>query len=316
MSGTGSQSAATNAPKPRVTGLKSMTGYAQARAVENDWNLRITIRSVNHRFLDLHLRLPEGFEPVEPRIRKIIRERVRRGHLDVTLHYELAGPAAVGVNEEVAAAYLAAVNSLRKKFAIQTEPDLAAILRLPGVIGAATGSLDKGLEGIETIVVGVLSEALEKLDRMRAEEGVHLCNDMNARLATITTLTAEVAKLAERARPAFARRLEARLKELLGEAPLDPTRLAQEVAIAAERSDVSEELARLASHVQQFSSLIATGSDAGKKLDFLLQEMQRESNTLLSKTPGNEADGLEITRLGLEIKSEIEKLREQVQNIE
>jgi uncharacterized protein (TIGR00255 family) len=316
MSGTESQSAAMNASKPRVTGLKSMTGYAQARAVEQDWNLRITIRSVNHRFLDLHLRLPEGFEPVEPRIRKIIRERVRRGHLDVTLHYELAGPAAVGVNEEVAAAYLVAVNSLRKKFAIQTEPDLAAIFRLPGVIGAATGSLDKGLERIETLVIEVLNEALEKLDRMRAEEGVHLCNDMNARLATITTLTAEVAKLAERARPAFARRLEARLKELLGEAPLDPTRLAQEVAIAAERSDVSEELARLASHVQQFSSLIATGSDAGKKLDFLLQEMQRESNTLLSKTPGNEADGLEITRLGLEIKSEIEKLREQVQNIE
>jgi uncharacterized protein (TIGR00255 family) len=316
MSGTGSQSAAMNASKPRVTGLKSMTGYAQARAVEQDWNLRITIRSVNHRFLDLHLRLPEGFEPVEPRIRKIIRERVRRGHLDVTLHYELAGPAAVGVNEEVAAAYLVAVNSLRKKFAIQTEPDLAAIFRLPGVIGAATGSLDKGLERIETLVIEVLNEALEKLDRMRAEEGVHLCNDMNARLATITTLTAEVAKLAERARPAFARRLEARLKELLGEAPLDPTRLAQEVAIAAERSDVSEELARLASHVQQFSSLVATGSDAGKKLDFLLQEMQRESNTLLSKTPGNEADGLEITRLGLEIKSEIEKLREQVQNIE
>jgi uncharacterized protein (TIGR00255 family) len=165
-------------------------------------------------------------------------------------------------------------------------------------------------------VVGVLNEALDKLDRMRAEEGIHLCSDMNARLATITTLTADVAKLAERARPAFARRLEARLKELLGETPLDPTRLAQEVAIAAERSDVSEELARLGSHVQQFTSLIATGSDAGKKLDFLLQEMQRESNTLLSKTPGNDSDGLEITRLGLEIKSEIEKLREQVQNIE
>jgi uncharacterized protein (TIGR00255 family) len=316
MSTTGSQSAAVNTSKARVTGLKSMTGYAQARSVENDWNLRITVRSVNHRFLDLHLRLPEGFEPVEPRIRKIIRERVRRGHLDVTLHYELAGPAAVGVNEEVAAAYLVAVNSLRKQFAIQTEPDLAAIFRLPGVIGAATGSIDEGLERIEAVAVGVLNEALDKLDRMRAEEGVHLCNDMNARLATITTLTADVAKLAERARPAFARRLEARLKELLGETPLDPTRLAQEVAIAAERSDVSEELARLGSHVQQFTSLIATGSDAGKKLDFLLQEMQRESNTLLSKTPGNEADGLEITRLGLETKSEIEKLREQVQNIE
>ena len=292
-----------------------MTGYAQARAVENDWNLRLTIRSVNHRFLDLHLRLPEGFEPVEPRIRKMIRERVRRGHLDVTLYYELAGPAAVGVNQEVAAAYLAAANALRTKFNIQTEPDVAAILRLPGAIGIAA-SLDHDIDRIEAVVVVVLSEALDRLDRMRAEEGVSLCNDMNTRLANITVLTAEVTKLAERARPAFARRLESRLKELLGEAPLDPTRLAQEVAIAAERSDVSEELARLASHVQQFSSLIATGSDAGKKLDFLLQEMQRESNTLLSKTPGNEAEGLEITRLGLEIKSEIEKLREQVQNIE
>jgi uncharacterized protein (TIGR00255 family) len=293
-----------------------MTGYAQARAVENDWNIRLTIRSVNHRFLDLHLRLPEGFEPVEPRIRKIIRERVRRGHLDVTVHHELAGPAAVGVNQEVAAAYLLAVNSLRKKFDIQTEPDLASILRLPGVIGPATGSLEEGLGRIEAIVAGVLNEALDKLDRMRAEEGVHLCNDMNARLQSITALSEDVAKLAERARPAFARRLGARLKELLGDEPLDPTRLAQEVAIAAERSDVSEELARLASHVQQFTSVIATGSDAGKKLDFLLQEMQRESNTLLSKTPGNEAEGLEITRLGLEIKSEIEKVREQVQNIE
>jgi uncharacterized protein (TIGR00255 family) len=316
MSGTGSQSATVNPSKARTTALKSMTGYAQARAVENDWNLRLTIRSVNHRFLDLHLRLPEGFEPVEPRIRKIIRERVRRGHLDVTLHYELAGPAAVGVNEEVAAAYLVAVNSLRKKFAIQTEPDLASILRLPGVIGAATASLGEGIDGIETVVARVLSEALDRLDRMRAEEGINLCNDMNARLAAISTMSADLEKLAERARPAFARRLETRLKELLGEMPLDPARLAQEVAIAAERSDVSEELARLASHVQQFTSLIATGSDAGKKLDFLLQEMQRESNTLLSKTPGNEAEGLEITRLGLEVKSEIEKLREQVQNIE
>jgi uncharacterized protein (TIGR00255 family) len=316
MSGTKSQSAVVDGSMPGASGLKSMTGYAQASAVESDWNLRLTIRSVNHRFLDLHMRLPEGFEPVEPRVRKIIRERVRRGHLDVTLHYELAGPAAVGVNQEVAAAYLVAVNSLRKQFGIQTEPDLASILRLPGVIGPASASVESGIERVEVAVVSALLEALDKLDRMRAEEGLNLCREMSTRLKGITTLAAQVSALAERARPAFAKRLEARLKELLGEAPLDPARLAQEVAIAAERSDVSEELARLSSHVQQFSALIATGSDAGKKLDFLLQEMQRESNTLLSKTPGNEAEGLEITRLGLEIKSEIEKLREQVQNIE
>lgn len=305
-----------NAAKPSTSSLKSMTGYAQARAVENGWSLRVTIRAVNHRFLDLHLRIPEGFEPLEPRIRQLLRERVRRGHLDVTLYYELAGPAAVGVNHEVAAAYLKAVNSLRQEFGIATEPDLAAILRLPGVIGPPAASVEEELERLETVVVQCLHEALVKLDAMREEEAGHLRQEMSARLHGIAALAANVEVLAENARPAFARRLQVRLQELLGEAPLDPTRLAQEASIAAERSDVTEELARLRSHVQQFESLLAGAADVGKKLDFLLQEMQRESNTLLSKSPGNDAEGLEITRLGLEIKSEIEKLREQVQNIE
>lgn len=293
-----------------------MTGYAHAQVAEHGWSLRISVRSVNHRFLDLHLRVPEGFEPIEPRIRQIVRERVRRGHLDVTLHYDLAGPAAVGVNREVAAAYLQAVNSLREEFGIETQPDLAAILRLPGVIGLPAASIGEELARLESAVTRCLGEALDKLDRMREDEANHLREEMSARLRTITQLAAQVEPLAERARPAFARRLELRLKELLGEAQLDPTRLAQEAAIAAERSDVSEELTRLRSHVQQFESLLAGASDIGKKLDFLLQEMQRETNTLLSKTPGNEAEGLEITRYALEMKSEIEKLREQVQNIE
>jgi uncharacterized protein YicC (UPF0701 family) len=299
-SGAGSKIVADDASQPRLarsSGLKSMTGYAQTRIVENGWSLRVAVRSVNHRFLDLHLRVPEGFEPVEPRIRQIVRERVRRGHLDVTLHYELAGPAAVGVNREVAAAYLEAVNQLRRDFEIEPQPDLAAILRLPGVIGPAAASLDK-------------------LDRMRADEANALRVEMSERLRTIAELATKTEAIAERAHGAFAKRLESRLKELLGEAQLDPARLAQEAAIAAERSDVSEEITRLRSHVQQFESLLAGAGDIGKKLDFLLQEMQREANTLLSKTPGNEAEGLEITRLALEIKSEIEKLREQVQNIE
>lgn len=293
-----------------------MTGYAQARALEKGWSLRVTIRSVNHRFLDLHLRVPDGFEPVEPRIRQIIREHVRRGHLDVALHYELAGPAAVGVNQEVAAAYMQALASLKKKFNIETEPDLATILRLPGVIGAAAASIEDDLASLEAAVAQCLTEALEKLNLMREQEAAHLCREMSDRLHAIASLAAKVEPIVESARPQFAKRLESRLKELLGEAQLDPARLAQEAALAAERSDVSEELARLRSHVQQFESLLAGASDVGKKLDFLLQEMQREANTLLSKTPGIEHEGLEITRLGLEIKSEIEKLREQVQNIE
>jgi uncharacterized protein (TIGR00255 family) len=293
-----------------------MTGYAQARVVENGWSLRVSVRSVNHRFLDLHLRVPEGFEPIEPAIRQIVRERIRRGHLDVTLHYELEGPAAVGVNEEVAAAYLAAVNSLRSKFSIASEPDIAAILRLPGVIGPPASSLEEEMVKLEGVATRCLSEALDKLDRMREREAVHLREEMSARLRAIAGLAAKVAILAERARPAFARRLEARVRELVGEVQLDPARLAQEAAIVAERGDISEELVRLGSHVRQFESHLQGSADVGKKLDFLLQEMQRETNTLLSKTPGNEAEGLEITQSGLEIKSEIEKLREQVQNIE
>jgi uncharacterized protein YicC (UPF0701 family) len=272
-----------------------MTGYAQSRAAENGWSLRVTIRSVNHRFLDLHLRMPEGFEPLEPRIRQIIRERVRRGHLDVTVYHELAGPAAIGVNHEVAAAYLKAATLLRKDF---------------------NASLESELARIEAVLARCMAESLDKLDRMREEEANLLRHEMSTRLRNIAALASNVTALAERARPAFAKRLETRMKELLGETQIDPGRLAQEAALAAERSDVSEELVRLRSHVQQFEGLLASSNEAGKKLDFLLQEMQREANTLLSKTPGNDGDGLEITRIGLEIKSEIEKLREQVQNIE
>ncbi|HKQ87610.1 MAG TPA: YicC/YloC family endoribonuclease [Candidatus Acidoferrales bacterium] len=297
-------------------GLRSMTGYAQAHAVENGWSLRVSLRSVNHRFLDLHLRVPEGFEPLEPVMRKIVRERLRRGHVDLTVQYEMAGPAAVGVNQEVAAAYMRAVKELREKFAMRNEPDLAGILRLPGVIGPPVASIENEMERLETAITRSLSEAIDKLDKMREQEAGHLCEEMATRLAAMQKLVARMEKLAERVRPAFAKRLETRLKELLGEAPVDPTRLAQEAAIAAERSDVAEELARLRSHVQQFESLLAGASDVGKKMDFLLQEMQREANTTLSKTPGSEAEGLEMTQIGLELKSEIEKLREQVQNIE
>jgi len=308
--------ASKHAAESVASSLKSMTGYAEARTIEKGWNIRVTIRAVNHRFLDLHIRMPEGFEPIEPRIRQTVRQSVRRGHLDLTVYYEPAGKAAVGVNEEIAAAYLQSANALREKFGLKSEPDLAAIMRLPGVVAAAGAKLDGNLEQIEAAVVGCLDESLAKLARMRATEGGHLREEMSARLRNITTLSERVASLAAAAQPAFAKRLEARLQALLGDAQIDPTRLAQEAAIAAERADVSEELARLRSHVQQFEGLLAGAPDVGKKLDFLLQEMQREANTLLSKSPGTEAEGIEITKIGLEIKSEIEKLREQVQNIE
>jgi uncharacterized protein (TIGR00255 family) len=184
------------------------------------------------------------------------------------------------------------------------------------VIGPPSASIEDEMERLEKAVAKCLTEALEKLDRMREQEAAHLREEMSARLAAMEKLVDRLEKLAERVRPAFAKRLETRLQELLGEGQIDPTRLAQEAAIAAERSDVAEELSRLRSHVQQFGSLLSGAADVGKKMDFLLQEMQREANTTLSKTPGSEAEGLEMTQIGLELKSEVEKLREQVQNIE
>jgi uncharacterized protein (TIGR00255 family) len=299
-----------------VPALKSMTGYAQARVEENGWTLRLSLRSVNHRFLDLHLRLPEGFEPLEPGIRQVIRERIRRGHLDVTLHFEPAGPAAVEVNREIASAYLKAAEELRQKFQMKSEPDLAAILRLPGVIAPPIASIEDNLERLGELVSACLKEALERLDLMRQSEGRVLSVELSKRLKSITEHVTVIEGLAQKVRPAYMKRLEARLKELLHESQLDPARLAQEAAMAAERSDVSEELSRLRSHVLHFEAMLTGAAEAGKKLDFLLQEMQRESNTLLSKTPGTEAEGMAMTELGLEVKSEIEKLREQIQNVE
>jgi len=299
---------------------KSMTGYAQARVEQDGWSLRISLRSVNHRFLDLHLRLPEGFELFEPRIRQILRERVPRGHIDVTVHFEPLGPAAVQVNRELAEAYLKAAEELRQKFSMKTEPDVVAILRLPGVIadtGGPGGKLEENeQERLGAQVAACLGQALERLDQMRRSEGRLLAEEMSRRLGRIAEHAARIETLAERSRPAYARQLEARLKELLGAVPLDPARVAQEAALLAERGDISEELARLRSHVDQFHKLLVGAGERGKKLDFLLQEMQREANTMLSKTPGIEAEGLAITDLALEVKSEIEKLREQAQNVE
>lgn len=306
-------------PKTDAQACKSMTGYAQARVQHNGWALRISLRSVNHRFLDLHLRLPEGFDAFEPLIRQAVRERLRRGHVDVTLHFDPAGPAAVQVNRGLAEAYWKAADELRRQFGLKTEPDPVAVLRLPGVIAAGTTAGEFDVEEVERLgaqVTACLEEALGRLEEMRCAEGRHLVEEMRARLKQIGERAGKVEALAETIRPAYARRLDSRLKELLGETAMDPARLAQEAAMLAERGDISEELARLRSHVEQFAKLLDGAGELGKKLDFLLQEMHREANTMLSKTPGVESEGLAITSLGLEIKGEIEKLREQVQNVE
>ncbi len=300
--------------------VRSMTGYAQARSEQNGWNMRVSLRSVNHRFLDLRVHIPEGFEALEPQMRQMVRDHVHRGHVDLTLHIEGSRSANLQIDRKLATAYLRAIEELRQEFNLAPEPHLVALLRLPGVVAPPTslGPLPATFddEQLGTQVSACLEEALRKLDEMRREEGRSLARDMRALLKSIGDKTARLEILSEQSRPVYAQRLNIRLQELLGTLPIDPVRVAQEAAVLAERADVSEELARLRSHVDQFDRLTGEAGEIGKKLDFLLQEMQREANTMLSKTPGLGQEGLHMTELGLQIKADIEKLREQVQNVE
>jgi uncharacterized protein (TIGR00255 family) len=297
----------------------SMTGYAQARADTTDLALRVSIKSVNHRFLDLKMRLAEGLELYEPRLRQMVRERIHRGHVELQVSAEPRTAATIQVNQELVRAYMRAAEALRQETRAAADVDVVALLRLPGVIsglGIATPQTEESREKLGRALEDCLGEALSKLDDMRRAEGSHLIEELNKRLTKIEGETDQVRVLAETLRPAFARRLEARLAELLSGVALEPARLAQEAALLAERSDISEELERLRSHMAQFANLLRGAGEMGKKLDFLLQEMHREANTLLSKTPGVDAEALAITGLALEIKADVEKLREQVQNIE
>src|SRR6266702_35008 len=275
----------------------SMTGYAQARAEQDGWAVRVSVKSVNHRFLDLKLRMPEGFDLYDLRLRQIVREKIHRGHVEVTVGVEPGKAAPVQVNKELVQSYLKAAEALRQETRAATETE-------------------EEQERLGRVLESGLRDALAKLDDMRRAEGRHLVEELRDRLARIVGHVEQVRGLAATLRPAFARRLETRLKELLGGIGIDPGRLAQEAALLAERSDISEELDRLKSHLQQFTKLLDGAGELGKKLDFLLQEMHREANTMLSKTPGVESEALAITGVALEIKAEIEKLREQVQNIE
>jgi uncharacterized protein (TIGR00255 family) len=298
---------------------RSMTGYATVRADYGGWLIRLSVKSVNHRFLDVKLRIPESLEPYELRLRQTVRDRIHRGHVDVHVNVEPGKSAPVHVNRELLQAYLRAADELRQQTGAKSELDLVSLLRLPGVIAGLAPELpdsDEEQEAFGRVLEKLLREALSKLDEMRLAEGRHLVEELRARLTRIGSLADQVRGLVETLRPAFVRRLETRLKELLGGTIVDPARVTQEAALLAERSDISEELDRLRSHLQQFAKLVDDAGELGKKLDFLLQEMHREANTMLSKTPGVESEALAITGLALEIKAEIEKLREQVQNIE
>jgi uncharacterized protein (TIGR00255 family) len=294
-----------------------MTGFAQAQGEDGAWSVRVTLKALNHRFLDLHLRLPAELDSFEPRWRALVRQHLQRGHVEAQFQVECRERPALEVNADFLRGYIDLYRSLQKEFGLSGEPDLSAALRLPGVLRSGAASAQpEGIEQLGALAERLLKEALAKLEQMRRAEGAALEKDLLEALQGVRERRRQLAELRRRALPAYHKQLDQRLKELLGDAALDSSRLAEEAAYLAERSDTSEELARLESHAEQFAQLLAGDSAAGKRLDFLLQEMNRESNTILSKAPGLAEEGLAMTRVGLELKALIERLREQVQNVE
>ena len=308
-----------------------MTGFARAtgRVLDGEHELAswtLTIKSVNHRFLDLHLRMPGGTDVLEMELRRRFKQRVLRGHLEVTLVFDRATKSsAAAYDRELVAQFVAAFRAAQQEHGLKQEPDLNSILRLPGVFGGNSNNNGASAErreerdalndALQSSVLQHLNSLLDQLDEMRATEGAALADILRDVLHQLEQDVDSAAELRSQVQQAYHRRLQERMQALLGTG-IDEARLLQEAALLADRSDVEEEIARLRVHIGHFRTLLSSGGETGKKLDFLLQEMNREANTLLSKSAGIPDEGARITELGLGMKSAIEKIREQVQNLE
>jgi uncharacterized protein (TIGR00255 family) len=301
--------------------IYSMTGFARSQVRvtlpnERQLSYTLTIKTVNHRFLDVQLRLPSGLDALEMEMRKAIKDNLIRGHVDLTLSIDRSTQQTAGYNRELVNGYLAAFAAAREEHGLGGEPELNAILRLPGALqNDNRSSGDEDQAAITESVQREIGPLIEQLKTMRAREGEALEAVLHGTLDRLAEATEGVATLRPEIEERFQARLSERLQAATG-ADFNRQRVLEEVAVLVERSDISEELARMTTHIGHFRELLRGGGEMGKKLDFLLQEMNREANTLLSKTGGIGGKGTHITELGLAMKSEIEKAREQIQNVE
>jgi uncharacterized protein (TIGR00255 family) len=293
--------------------MKSMTGFGRGSVAGDNFSVAVEIKTVNNRYLDIHLRLNQELSPLEMSIRKIISGRLSRGRVDLNINFERTAATAYEVNRPLIAGYIKTLRDIQSEFNLSGDVDINTLTRLPGALASTREGLD---ESVNASVEGALNQAIDDLERMRAVEGAALADEMRTRLANIEAAVPTIEGAAAGLADAYRQRLHKRITELLARGgnqniELDAGRLAQEVAYLADRSDISEELARLRSHLEQFRSAVNAEGEVGKRLDFLLQELNREANTVLSKSTE-----VSIKEAGLVIKAEVEKLREQVQNVE
>ena len=290
--------------------IKSMTGFGQGNAEGDTFRVRVEIRSVNNRALDVHTRLPQELSSLEVTLKKQVQAAVKRGRVDVSVYVEQLKPATFEINRPLVSGYLTALSDLKREFSLDGDPSLELIAKLPGALQVSqdSGSLD---EALVAGAVAALSQALGSLTEMRVVEGQGLAAELSARLDNIERQMPTIENEAARLPAVYREKLMKRLQEVLAGGQVDEARVAQEAVMLADRSDISEEIARLKSHIGQMRDLIRSADEAGKRLDFILQEMNREANTILSKS-----NDLAISDAAIVIKTEVEKLREQGQNVE
>jgi len=293
-----------------------MTGFARVRKAVADGEIVVSLKSVNHRGLDLHFHMPAELDAIENDVRNAIKSGVARGH--VQIHVGLARTAleSAGLNRPLLDLYMKAFREAAQAHEIKGQmPDLNAVLRIPGMLGAGAEDGEIGEEVIKAVLEAV-AEAVTALNVCREREGAVTAAEMRQRGQNICGLVSRMDEIRGGAVPAFQKRLREKLADLLRGTAIEPQRLAQEAAVLADRSDISEELMRLKTHAAQLEAMLTGGGEVGKRLDFLLQEMNREANTVLSKTGGLGDLGLTMTDLALEAKSEVDKVREQSLNLE
>jgi uncharacterized protein (TIGR00255 family) len=295
--------------------IKSMTGFASLTRDDERGAIGVTIRSVNHRFLDLQLRLPPSIADVEPRLRTLVQKQLARGRVEISVSLQLRQILApvVELNEEFAKALSAAMQQARERGLVEGKLTPGDLLRLPQALsirermpesGAVSGQLGTAVdEAVET--------AINQLEEMRVREGVHLRTDLDGRKALLADLIGRIATAANTGRVDLEARLLERAREMAAAMPIDQAALAQEVVRIAQRSDITEEVTRFHGHLAHWDALSDSAEPCGRKLDFLLQEMNREVNTI-----GSKADGLQVSEVIIQAKAELERMREQVQNVE
>jgi uncharacterized protein (TIGR00255 family) len=292
--------------------MKSMTGFGRGAVTEENFAVSVEIKTVNNRFLDLNLRLGNELQSLEANLKRLVQNRLSRGRIDVFINYERTSEIVYELNRPLISGYLSALKEMQNEFSLSGEPDLNLIARLPNSLQTKTEDMsDEFTTGIETAI----KLALDELENMREVEGESLKKELESRLSEIEkqlpTIEAQMETVADEYRLRLNKRITHLLEKSDSQIELDQARLAQEVAYLADRSDISEEITRLKSHIGQFRGIMGEEKEVGKRLDFLTQEFNREANTIASKT-----NNLIVKESALNIKSEIEKMREQVQNVE